>query len=267
MQFGYLRLYFALKTCQPAFDVTTSHMDHFVNIYTSRATEYHRMIAVEDADRQLLPALERVTPLRGKRMLDLGTGTGRLPLLLHDRAARMVGVDLHWDMLRENRAQRERVQGDWRLAQADMRALPVPGAWADIVIAGWAIGHLRGWFAGEWQAHAGQVLREMQRAVAPGGALIILETLSTGSLTPAPPTEGLAEYYAWLENEWDFERQAIRTDYQFASVEEAVAHTEFFFGAELAGKIRKNGWARLPEWTGVWSKRAPHSFHSGSAPQ
>jgi ubiquinone/menaquinone biosynthesis C-methylase UbiE len=145
--------------------------------------------------------------------------------------------------------------GDWRLAQADMRALPLPDACADIVTAGWAIGHLRGWFAENWRRQIGRVLREMQRVAAPGGALLIMETLTTGALAPAPPTPGLAEYYAWLESEWGFVRQTIRTDYQFASVEEAIARTEFFFGAELAEKIKDNGWARLPEWTGVWRKR------------
>jgi hypothetical protein len=87
--------------------------------------------------------------------------------------------------------------------------------------------------------------------------LVIIETLTTGSLTPAPPTGALAEYYGWLEREWGFWRQIIRTDYVFGSVEEAVARTEFFFGVELASAIRANGWARLPEWTGVWSKRTP----------
>jgi hypothetical protein len=38
-------------------------------------------------------------------------------------------------------------------------------------------------------------------------------------------------------------------------VDEAVERTEFFFGPELAATIRANGWARLPEWTGVWSKK------------
>jgi hypothetical protein len=99
------------------------------------------------------------------------------------------------------------------------------------------------------------VLEEMHRLAAPGGALIIMETLGTGSLTPAPPTEALGHYYAWLENDWGFSRQEIRTDYQFASVEEAVAKTKFFFGPELAQRIRQNGWSRLPEWTGVWGKQ------------
>lgn len=230
-------------------------MDHFRRIYASRAADYHRMIAPEDADGNLFHAIQQVTPLHGKRLLDLGTGTGRLTLLLAKQAAQMVGLDLHWDMLRENARQRSLLTVHWSLLQGDMRALPLPDGWADVVTAGWAIGHLRGWYADDWQTQIGRVLREMQRVAAPGGVLIIVETLTTGSLAPAPPTEPLAEYYAWLESEWGFRRQTIRTDYQFASVEEAATRTEFFFGAALAEKIRAEGWARLPEWTGVWSRK------------
>ncbi len=115
-----------------------------------------------------------------------------------------------------------------------MRQLPVLCRWADVVIAGWAIGHLRGWFTADWKRQIGRVLGEMHRAVASGGALIILETMTTGSLKPAPPTRELAEYYQWIEEDWGFSREVIQTDYQFSGVEEAVAYTEFFFGAELA---------------------------------
>jgi hypothetical protein len=95
----------------------------------------------------------------------------------------------------------------------------------------------------------------MQRLVGPDGSLIIIETLTTGSMEPAPPNQGLATYYAWLESEWGFQRQQIRTDYQFDSVDEAVTRTEFFFGPELAATVREKGWARIPEWTGVWAKQ------------
>ena len=145
--------------------------------------------------------------------------------------------------------------GAWPLAQADMRFLPFPSGWAEVVLAGWSIGHLRGWYADDWQAQIGSVLREMHRAAGPGGTLVIMETLTTGSLTPAPPSQELAEYYAWLEGEWGFQREAIPTDYQFESVDQAVAYTEFFFGEQLASDIRRNNWSRLPEWTGVWSKK------------
>jgi len=228
--------------------------DHFQNIYATQAAEYHRMIAVEDVDGNLLPALERVTPLSGKRVLDLGSGSGRIPLLVAERAVQVLALDLSRAMLREQKVQREKAGGCWHIVQADMRQLPLLDHWADVVVAGWAIGHLRGWFDVDWKRQIGLVLEEMHRAAVSGGALIILETMTTGSLTPAPPTAELAEYYEWLEGNWGFSCQVIRTDYQFSSVEEAVAYTEFFFGTELAAVIRRHGWARLPEWTGVWGK-------------
>jgi ubiquinone/menaquinone biosynthesis C-methylase UbiE len=229
-------------------------MDHFIQIYSSRAADYHRMIAPEDSEGNLLKALQAIAPIRNQRVLDLGTGTGRLPLLLGREAKQVVGVDLHWDMLKENQRQRGQAAGRWGLVNGDMRVLPFPSGWADVVTAGWAIGHLCGWYAEDWQTQIGQVLAEMQRVATTSGVLLIMETLTTGSLTPAPPTEGLAQYYAWLESEWGFARQTIRTDYAFASVEDAAAKTDFFFGAELAAKIRANRWVSVPEWTGVWSK-------------
>jgi ubiquinone/menaquinone biosynthesis C-methylase UbiE len=230
-------------------------MDHFETIYQHRAQEYQHMIDVEDVDGNLLPGLERIIPLKGKRIIDLGTGTGRLPLLLKNMGVRLVGLDLNRPMLLEQKLQRGGIQGTWTLVRGDMRNLPFQDKWADVVMAGWAIGHLTGWYAADWQEQISLILQEMQRVAAPGGALIILETLTTGSLTPAPPSQGLADYYAWLEREWGFSREIISTDYQFASVKEAAESTEFFFGFEMAETIRREGWARLPEWTGIWGKR------------
>jgi ubiquinone/menaquinone biosynthesis C-methylase UbiE len=231
-------------------------MDHFINFYTHHAADYHQMIAPEDAEGNLLPAIERVAPIKGKRTLDLGSGTGRLPLLFANHTAQMVGLDLHAAMLQEQQRQRVRQQGAWSLVHGDMRFLPFPSGWAEVVTAGWAIGHFTSWYADEWQSQIGRVLQEMHRLAAPQGALVIIETLTTGSLTPAPPNEKLARYYAWLENEWGFTRQEIRTDFQFASVEEAIAKTELFFKKqELAQKIREQQWSTLPEWSGVWGKR------------
>ncbi len=230
-------------------------MDHFINIYTQQATEYHQLMVPEDVDQNLLPALEKISPVANKRVLDLGTGTGRLPLLFGHKTSQMVCLDLHWDMLKEHQAQKQQQNGLWGVMQGDMRLLPVTTGWADVVTAGWAMGHFTGWYPDNWQTPMHQVLQEMHRVVTPSGSIIIMETLTTGSLIPAPPTKALAQYYTWLENEWGFTRQEIRTDYQFASVDEAITKTEFFFGPDMAAMIKENGWDRLPEWTGVWGKR------------
>lgn len=229
--------------------------DHFIDIYSSKADAYHRMIAVEDYRNQVLQAIEQVVALDGKRILDLGSGTGRFPLMLQGKTRKMMAADLHMAMLVEQARQRADVGGEWDLIQADMRALPFAPHCADIVLAGWAIGHMRAWYAVDWKAQMTSALNEMKRMAAAGGTLFIFETMSTGSRTPAPPNADLKEYYQWLETEQGFTAHApIQTDYRFASVDEAVEFTRFFFGEELAAAIRREGWAILPEWTGMWTK-------------
>ena len=223
--------------------------DHFIQIYSQQGTSYHEMIAYEDVDGNLRPALESFTPFAEKSILDMGTGTGRIPLLFPD--AEVTGLDLHWDMLLENQRQQSPDPGP--LVQSDMRILPFPDQQFDIVTAGWALGHFTGWFGKNWQKQIKTVLDEASRVLQPGGWIIIIETMTTGSHTPKPPSEGLAIYYQWLEEELGFQAQVIQTDFQFDDIEQAIHYMRFFFGDELAEKVRKEGWVRLPEWTGIWA--------------
>jgi hypothetical protein len=62
----------------------------------------------------------------------------------------------------------------------------------------------------------------------------------------------LADYYGRLERQHGFQRQWIRTDYQFHSVSEAERLTRFFFGDQLADRIVSEKLTRLPECTGIW---------------
>jgi ubiquinone/menaquinone biosynthesis C-methylase UbiE len=224
--------------------------DHFIQIYRNHGPTYHEMIAVEDVDGNLRPTLESITPFSDKPILDLGTGTGRIPLLFPETSS--IGLDLHRSMLLENQRQQAPPAS---LIQGDMRALPIPDASFEIITAGWALGHFTGWYGEDWEYQARTVLDEMHRVASPNSHIIILETMTTGSHTPAPPSEGLAIYYQWLEKVGGFTRQVIQTDYLFPDLATAIHYTQFFFGHELAEKVRTQNWVRLPEWTGVWSKQ------------
>lgn len=222
--------------------------DHFIQVYKTRAAAYHALIAAEDADGNLLPALQAITPLEGKRVLDLGSGSGRIPLLLKDIDCEIIAVDLHHAMLVE---QASHFAAAHPLIQADIRALPLPAASADVVMAGWAIGHFTGWVS-DWKAEAARCLAEKQRAAKTGGTLIIMETMGTGVLQAAAPNAALADYYAWLESEYGFRRQVIATDYDFGTVARAAELCGAFFGEGMEAQVRANGWSRVPEFTGVW---------------
>lgn len=228
--------------------------DFFRHIYQHQADEYHQMISYEDVDQQLLPAIEKITPIMGKRVLDLGSGTGRFSLMLAPLAADLIALDLHAGMLQEQRKQRDQIDGRWPLLQGDIRHLPVSDQWADIVTSGWAMGHFQGWFAPHWEPEVDQALQEMLRVLKPDGTLIIAETMGTGTESAGPPSAGLKAYYAYLENVWGFQKKVIVTDMLFESVEAAVQHAGFFF-PHLTDKIWQNNWQRLPEWTGIWHRK------------
>ena len=52
-----------------------------------------RLADVIDPDRKVLAALERIVPLSGKRIADVGTGIGHYPLLLARRTGRTYGIE------------------------------------------------------------------------------------------------------------------------------------------------------------------------------
>jgi len=228
-------------------------MDHFKNIYSNMACEYHRMIEYEDVDGNLYDCIDKLLTSDVSRVLDIGSGTGRIPLLLSDPKFTVVGLDLYWEMLQENVRQRSLSAGSWLLSQGRAGALPMSQDYFDVVTAGWVLGHTCSWHL-DWQTELDIVLNEMHRVVRNQGVIIIMETLTTGSVIPSPPTAELANYYDWLEKSWDFSRQEIRTDYRFPDVKEAINNTEFFFGEQLSSMIVDNNWSRVPECTGIWSK-------------
>ena len=222
----------------------TASGDHFQRIYRERADDYDRLVAAEDADGRLMPAIEEVAP-RLARVVEVGAGTGRITRQLVARGDEVVAVDRAAAMLR---VARRHLPGA-ALAVADAAALPVADGWADAAIAGWVLGHQRSWNPDGWRGSVGACLDQMERALEPGGVSIVIETLGTGVETPRPSRQ-LAELHAWLESERGFARRELRTDYRFASAAEASELCGFFF----AGAVAVSG-PRVPECTGLWWRR------------
>jgi ubiquinone/menaquinone biosynthesis C-methylase UbiE len=222
-------------------------------IYQSHADEYDRLIASEDYQGNLLPALQSIVPMRRKDLIDMGAGTGRLSRMLCGAAAQVLALDKSMAMLRVARSKLQaQATGRWELALAENRRMPIGDQVADVVLAGWTFGHATVWYGDLWREEIDPAIGEMMRLLRPGGTGIVCETLGTGSLKPAAPTEILAAYYRYLELERGFARTEVRTDYQFSSLTEAIETIGFFFGDELAARVKDNRWRIVPEWTGIW---------------
>lgn len=222
-------------------------MVDFKQIYAKQADRYDRMVTCEDYQGKILWALLQIRPFPIDTLVDIGAGTGRMSRLLAPHARRIFMLDIAEPMLRV--AQKNMSSG---LVLADNRRLPLDTAVADVIVAGWSLGHFVGWYPQTWQIEIGYVLAEMQRVIRPGSQIIILETLGTGVESPQPPTNELAAYYNWLQYTHGFAHKWIRTDYRFESLDAADELTRYFFGDELGDRIQAEKLIHLPECTGIW---------------
>lgn len=114
--------------------------------------------------------LEAVGDLTGGRILDIGTGTGRILELLGRNAEEGVGVDMSREMLAVARARLQRADlSNCLVRQADMYQLPYPGGMFDVVTL-----HQVLHFAEKPDA----AIAEAARVLAPGGKLVVVDFAS-----------------------------------------------------------------------------------------
>lgn len=218
---------------------------HYANIYATEAERYDALVAREDHQGNLMDLLSGfVHP--SMHVVELGAGTGRLTRWLAPRVARLHAFDASEAMLRvASRHLRE--HRHVHLVRADHRDLPLADGAADLVIEGWALGHL----LDDGPTAVSDALAEARRVARPGAPIVLIETLGTGCEAPTPPTERLAHLYDRLETQ-GFEKRWCRTDYRFESVAEGVELLGFFFGADMARRFEEGRDLTFPECTGVW---------------
>jgi ubiquinone/menaquinone biosynthesis C-methylase UbiE len=222
-------------------------------VYEAHADQYERLVRREDYQNNLLAAIEDYCPLAGLDVVELGAGTGRLTRLLAPRVRSIKAFDSSAHMLGvAETSLRGMDLANWETGVADHRQVPVADKSADLVISGWSFCYLAVWGGADWQSALQAGLDEIQRILRPGGMILIIESLGTGTEKPRPP-EHLRAYFDWL-TETGFERGWTRTDYRFESLEEAVELSTFFFGEEMGRQVREKNWVVLPECTGIWWK-------------
>jgi len=229
-------------------------VDHKI-AYQQEGDKYQRLIAREDYQGNLLPAIRGIRSFQGLDVVDLGSGTGRLASLLGPTVRSMYAFDLFVQMLSVAVAQFEKsLEGHWLAAAADHRAIPLPQRSADLILSGWSFCYLVVWEEEDWRKALQEGLREIKRVLRKTGTVILIETLGTGVTQPQPP-EKLGAYFESLED-LGFRRTWIRTDYKFRSMAEACELVDFFFGEDMLEFISDEVEPILPECTGIWWSRA-----------
>ncbi|MDE2776777.1 MAG: class I SAM-dependent methyltransferase [Chloroflexota bacterium] len=234
----------------------TARQDFFQDIYHNQAEQYDRLVAREDMRGNLFAALSEIRPLHGLNVVEFGAGTGRVTRQLSVIVDSIFAFDIEPSMLRKaDNVMRETGMTNWRLSLGDNIRMPVASDCADLVIEGWSFAHVIGWHPDDWRARTAAMLSEMERILKPGGSAILIETMGTGRRQPQAPSAKLAQLYEYWQRECGFAYRWIRTDYQFASPEEADELMRFFFGDAMADGCLDCDTVIVPECTGVWWKR------------
>lgn len=104
--------------------------------WTDADTALHaRLTAAIDPDRKVLAALDRIVPLSGKRIADVGTGIGHYPMLLARRTGRMYGIETDPELLAEARRRAaDAHQPNIRIVEGSPTSLPLRDGAVDIVL-------------------------------------------------------------------------------------------------------------------------------------
>jgi ubiquinone/menaquinone biosynthesis C-methylase UbiE len=127
---------------------------------------YARWASTFDCEDSAIVALEtrclipRMPCVKGKRLVDIGCGTGRWLRWSVDQGARAAGVDLSLPMLREA-VRKPDLAG--RVVCGDGLRAPFRDACADVVVSTLALGHMQ---------PVGTALEELARLAAPGATVI-----------------------------------------------------------------------------------------------
>lgn len=137
-----------------------------------------------DPERRVLAALERIVPLSGKRIADVGTGIGHYPMLLARRTGRTYGIESEASLLVEARRRvAEAHQPNIRIVEGDPARLPLRDGAVDVVLTA----------AITPDDASMPLVAEALRVIRPGGRLIVLGYYGRDDVAPLLQPELVAQ--------------------------------------------------------------------------
>ncbi|HET6380335.1 MAG TPA: class I SAM-dependent methyltransferase [candidate division Zixibacteria bacterium] len=134
--------------------------------WTDADPELHaRLGDIFDPDRRVLAALERIMPLSGRRIADVGTGIGYYPMLLARRTGRTYGIEAD-PALRDEARRRAAAahQPNIRIVAGDPEHLPLRDGAVDLVLSGLI----------DADDASLPAIVEAMRVLRPGGRLVVI---------------------------------------------------------------------------------------------
>ncbi len=178
-----------------------------------------RVAEAVDPDRKVLAALERIVPLSGRRIADVGTGIGHYPMLLARRTGRTYGVESDPGLLAEaRRLAADTHQPNIRIVEGSSVDLPLRDGAVDIVLSSDIVP----------DDTSMPAIAEAMRVLRPGGRLIVIGYYGRDDVAPLLEPEtvtGVVEATQrrtgwWLRNGFKIKVVHSRVDLR----DDALAH-------------------------------------------
>jgi putative AdoMet-dependent methyltransferase len=166
--------------------------------FDSWADRYDKAVASDSQqyyahyDQVLDAVAELASPVPGKRVLDIGTGTGNLALRCLARGAEVIGLDPSEQMLRHARSKAPRASGvEFHQVDDPFLHIPYPDSHFDAVASTYAYHHIP-------HRLRSDSVHEMVRVLKPGGRWVLGDLVFE---TEQAELSALGEY-RWLESEY-----------------------------------------------------------------
>ena len=224
-------------------------------IYDSYADDYDRLVRYEDYKENLKKFLLKEIDWKDKIVFEAGIGTGRITEMYIHLAKQVIGADRAEHMLEKAERNLHSFPQKIQFVKMENDKLVFERDDFDIFIEGWSFGHTYLDDPKKTRFWLNRLFERLKITMKSGGTVIFIETLGTCVDAPGDSIEVLNQFYSMIENDFGFLRKTLQTDYKFTDLDDTEIITGFFFGDEMAQKVRKLGSPIVKEYTGIWIKK------------